>query len=104
MKNNNNILCVICKVQLNKKEERSYKCPKCHNTYTLGYEIVEYEDDFETSHEEEQNQIELAGIGANGPGLEVLEDDNSGFESIEKKRTNTQSKRLYSKTSIYERQ
>lgn len=100
---NNNILCVICKVQLKEVAERSYKCPKCHNTYTLGYEIVQYEDDFETSHEEEQSQIQLAGIGAGGPALEILDDAENDKSKYYRGRA-TRKKRLYSKTSIYERQ
>ncbi len=55
------ILCVLCRIQLDYVSELKYKCPRCKNTYQLGYEILEHEDDFESSHSEDEN-IELSGI------------------------------------------
>ena len=74
------ILCVLCKIQLEciSFEGLRYKCPRCKNTYQLGYEILEHEDDFESSHEEEAD-IELSGIEStvgSGVGLLVANDDD----------------------------
>ncbi|HSF51060.1 MAG TPA: hypothetical protein VLA74_09905 [Nitrososphaeraceae archaeon] len=40
------ILCVLCKIQLNciNPEENRYKCPRCKNTYQLGFELLPSED------------------------------------------------------------
>ena len=71
------ILCVLCKLPLdciNSPEELRYKCPRCKNTYQLGYEILEHEDDIESSHEDED--VELSGLGDNDSvGLLVATDD-----------------------------
>lgn len=75
------IFCVLCaneKIQLEpssiEKDELQYKCPRCKNTYQLGYEILEHEDDFESSHEDED--IELSGLDNNNTvGLLVANDD-----------------------------
>jgi hypothetical protein len=76
------ILCVLCpNIQLEpisttiEENELTYKCPRCKNTYQLGYEILEHEDDFESSHEDED--IELAGLDSNGSvGLLVANDED----------------------------
>lgn len=86
--NNNKPLCVICKIPLlhSAADPNSFKCSKCHNTYTLYYEIMEYEDDFETIHEDEAETIELAGLDAGGTGLESSSDDDNevfNLKSIE---------------------
>ena len=71
------ILCVLCKIQLNciSAEENRYKCPRCKNTYQLGFEINEFEDEFESSHEEED--IELSGLDNNNSAglLSAAEDE-----------------------------
>jgi hypothetical protein len=42
------ILCVLCfpKIQLDciNPEENRYRCPRCKNTYQLGYELLPSED------------------------------------------------------------
>ena len=54
------IFCVLCfpKIQLDciNQEESRYRCPRCKNTYQLGYEILPQEDILESSHEEEENE------------------------------------------------
>ena len=68
------ILCVLCRIQLDYVSELRYKCPRCKNTYELGYEILEHEDDIESSHEDED--VELSGLGDNNSvGLLVATDD-----------------------------
>jgi hypothetical protein len=66
------ILCVLCKVQLNctNPEERRYKCPRCKNTYQLGFnQINEFEDELQSSHEEDIEDSD------NNVGLLVADDD-----------------------------
>jgi hypothetical protein len=69
------ILCVIDKVQLNQIEPLVYKCPKCKNTYQLWYEILEHEDDIESSHEDEADIIELSGLDSDSVGLLIKENE-----------------------------
>ena len=49
------INCVLCKIELDvvNAEERRFKCPRCKNTYQLGYEIIPQEDVLESSHSED---------------------------------------------------
>lgn len=71
------ILCVLCKIPLNcisPDDELRYKCPRCKNTYQLRYEILEHEDDFESSHENED--VELSGIDDNSNNVGLLTADN----------------------------
>lgn len=84
------ILCVLCKVQLEctNLEAQKYRCPRCKNIYQLGYEINEFEDEFESSHEDED--IELRGIESDSNiGLlsandnELEEEDSSDNRSGE---------------------
>ena len=52
----------IPKIQLDciNPEENRYRCPRCKNTYQLGYEILPQEDVLESSHgEEEEDSVEL---------------------------------------------
>jgi hypothetical protein len=74
------ILCVLCfpKVQLDciNPEENRYKCPRCKNTYQLGFEILPSEDILESSHElEEEDSV----------GLLVAEDEFSKEDKEESK-------------------
>jgi hypothetical protein len=74
------ILCVLCKVQLNctNQEERRYKCPRCKNTYQLGFnQINEFEDDLESSHEEDDFE------DSDSVGLLVADDDELDFDDEE---------------------
>ena len=51
-------MCVLCftKIQLDciNPEENRYRCPRCKNTYQLGYELLPSEDILESSHELEE--------------------------------------------------
>jgi CRISPR/Cas system-associated protein Cas10 (large subunit of type III CRISPR-Cas system) len=79
------ILCVLCKIELNciSPEENRYKCPSCKNTYQLGFEINEFEDSLESSHEDEDD-IELSGIESDSAGIGLLTSDNEdGFTTDE---------------------
>jgi phage FluMu protein Com len=72
------LLCVLCsndKIQLDYVSELRYKCPRCKNTYQLGYEILEHEDDFVSLHEGED--VELSGIGNDSVGLLVADNEFS---------------------------
>jgi|SRR5215204_856614 len=76
------IFCVLCfpKIQLDcissptaeteeqKGDQLRYKCPRCKNTYQLGFEIIEHEDILESSHEDEAD-IELSGLDNDSVGL-----------------------------------
>jgi hypothetical protein len=69
------ILCVLCfpKIQLEciNPEENRYRCPRCKNSYQLGFnEINEFSDELESSHSEESE------FDDNG-GLLVAEDEFS---------------------------
>jgi hypothetical protein len=71
------ILCVLCKVQLDctNPEENRYKCPRCKNTYQLGFnQINEFDDELESSHEED---IEEDSVGL------LVADDDEFDEDIE---------------------
>lgn len=89
--NNNNkkqkILCVIDKVPLDIIEPPLvYKCPRCKNTYQLGYEILEHEDDIVSSHEDEAADIELAGLESiNSVGL-LTKDNELDFPSLDEEK------------------
>jgi hypothetical protein len=69
------ILCVLCfpKIQLDciNPEENRYRCPRCKNTYQLGFEILPQEDILESSHESEEED---------SVGLLVAEDEFSKEE------------------------
>jgi hypothetical protein len=72
------INCVLCKVQLEcfNPEENRYKCPRCKNTYQLGYgEIIPQEDILESSHEVEEE--ESAGLLVKENEFETEEDTSS---------------------------
>ena len=81
------IFCVLCtKIQLDciKPEELRYKCPRCKNTYQLGYEILEHEDDIVSSHEDED--VELSGLNDND-SVGLLTADNE-FTTTEEDNNN----------------
>ena len=67
------LFCVLCnndKVQLEcfNSEENRYRCPRCQNTYQVGFELLPQEDSLESSHElEEEDSV----------GLLVAEDEFS---------------------------
>jgi hypothetical protein len=83
--NNNSILCVICKIKLDKIEQFTFKCPKCHNKYNLYYEIQEHENEFGSSHDDSAEEIELSGLEAaqSGPTLLTADDDELDFDEEE---------------------
>ena len=73
---NKTIFCVLCnndKVQLEciNPEENRYRCPRCKNTYQLGFEILPSEDILESSHESDEED---------SVGLLVAEDEFSREE------------------------
>ncbi len=66
-------VCSMCKVKTDKGEyEGEYVCPQCARVYLPEKEIVEYEDEFVTSHSDEQ--VEIAGISG-GIGLLPAKDE-----------------------------
>lgn len=72
-----------------------YKCPRCKNTYQLGYEILEHEDDIVSSHEDESDIIELAGLqssGVNSVGLLTKEGNELDFPSLDEQYENREGK------------
>ena len=75
----------MIKLQLNQIEPLVYKCPKCKNTYQLGYEILEHEDDIESSHEDEADIIELSGLDSDSVGL-LIKDNELEFPSLDEQK------------------
>jgi hypothetical protein len=86
------IFCVLCypKIELDcisepvedTTEQLRYKCPRCKNTYQLGYEIIEHEDVLESVHEDEDN-IELSGLeSSDSPGL-LIKDNELDFPTLD---------------------
>lgn len=73
------VLCVLCfpKVQLDciNPEENRYKCPRCKNTYQLGFEILPSEDLLESSHDEEDE--DFVGLMCAEDEFSKEEDDTS---------------------------
>jgi hypothetical protein len=91
------IFCVLCypKIELDcisdpvveeqKGEQLRYKCPRCKNTYQLGYEIIEHEDILESVHEDEDN-IELSGLeSSDSPGL-LIKDNELDFPTLDQEQ------------------
>jgi phage FluMu protein Com len=89
------IFCVLCypKIQLDciselvEEENKGgqqlrYKCPRCKNTYQLGYEIIEHEDILESSHEDDDN-IELSGLESIGSSGLLIKDNELEFPSLD---------------------
>jgi hypothetical protein len=72
------ISCVLCKIELDciNVEENRYKCPRCKNSYQLGYEIIPQEDSLESSHESDyENYADNEDLLTAGNDLE-FDDDN----------------------------
>ena len=88
------IFCVLCfpKIQLDcispaeDKQQLQYRCPRCKNTYQLGYEILEHEDTFESSHADEAAEIELAGLESSAGGGLLTADDE--FATADNNKSN----------------
>lgn len=71
-------ICSICKVRTEKGSyEGEFTCPECARVYVPDREIVEYEDEFVTSHSDEMPQIE--GIGG-GIGAIAVDDGRPADE------------------------
>lgn len=73
--------CVLCHVSLYKLENEDYQwiCPKDKShKYQLFYEVMSYDNDFSTIYgEDEEDQIELAGLeGVGEPILLTADNDN----------------------------
>lgn len=82
-----NILCVICKQRLDNISENVWKCPKCKNDYFINSEIVEIEDDFSSSHADNET-IELEGIdGINKPIILTVDDDFTSDNELNEKKS-----------------
>jgi hypothetical protein len=88
--NTSSILCVICKIKLDKIEQFTFKCPKCKNKYMLYYEIQEYENEFGSSHDDSAAEIELSGLDAAiaEPALLTASDNELDFESLDEQKEN----------------
>ena len=79
------IFCVLCfpKVQLDcikpESEENRYKCPRCKNTYQLGFEILPQEDELESSHEDEdfEDSDSVRLLTADNEFTDDEDDDNN---------------------------
>lgn len=79
------VLCVNFKVQLDYIEERTYKCNKCKYQYFLDVEILEYEDVFESAHQDEN--IELEGVTGNKPMILTADDNDFSSETDQEKKS-----------------
>lgn len=79
------ILCVLCRIQLDcvNPEENRYKCPRCKNSYQLGYEIIPQEDELESSHSEYEDFEEARA------NLLVADDDDYFDDNDDYDRTNS---------------
>ena len=88
------LFCVLCcypKIELDcissleeaeAGQQLRFKCARCKNTYQLGYEIIEHEDELQSSHEDEDN-IELSGLeSSDSPGL-LTKDNELDFPSLD---------------------
>jgi hypothetical protein len=84
----NKPMCVLCHVPLYKLESEDYQwiCSKDRShKYQLFYEVMSYDNDFGTVlGEEEENQIELAGLEGVGEPLLLSANDNEFEDSNDK--------------------
>ena len=64
--------CVVCHLNLDNPEYHTFTCHKCKRRYILDYEVLSYTDEVGTAYDEDTN-IEMAGLGAGGPGLSTSE-------------------------------
>ena len=76
------ILCVLCfpKIQLEciNQEENKWRCPRCKNDYSLGFnQINEFSDELESSHSEESESDDNGGLLVAENEFETKEDDTS---------------------------
>jgi hypothetical protein len=72
------ILCVLCKIELDcfNVEENRFRCPRCRNTYQLGFEILPQGDDLISSHSNESD--EGAGLLSADNEFKQQEDSDPG--------------------------
>ena len=75
-------ICVVCKVNLDNPEYHTFICHKCKRRYILDYEVLSFSDEVGTAYDEDTN-IEMAGIGAGGPGLSTASDTELDFKTLE---------------------
>lgn len=88
------ILCCICpKITLEQTDSFMFICPKCKRSYNLYYEIMNFPDEIESSHDEEGNIIELSGLSVGGPGL--LSANDNEFPTLDQ-----QYEQLHNKAKI----
>jgi hypothetical protein len=75
----NKPMCVLCHVPLYKseKEEFQWICSKDRShKYQLYQEVMAYDEDFSTVYgEEEENELELEGLGQDSAGLLVADNE-----------------------------
>lgn len=80
--------CVLCHVHLYKSENEDYQwiCSKDKShKYQIYAEVMAYDNEFSTIFgEEEENQIELAGLEGVGEPLLLTSDNDSEFSKEEK--------------------
>ena len=78
--------CPVCNVKLQHDDEAQlYRCPSCSKTYDPNREIMSYEDDFTSSHEDEFPEI--GGVSTQAAGLIAAndEEDPSLIDQLHKK-------------------
>ena len=56
--------CVICHIELDNPSTNVFICPNCKREYILDYEILAYDEEIGTAHDDEAATIELEGIAA----------------------------------------
>ena len=78
--------CSVCNTKLQHDDEAQlYRCPSCKKTYDPSREIMSFEDDFTSSHEDEFPQI--GGVSTQAGGLVAADDelDPSLIDQLHKK-------------------
>jgi hypothetical protein len=76
------INCVLCKIELTciNLEEKRFKCPRCKNSYQLGYEIIPQENILESSHESSDYEEYVDNEGLLVADNDLDFDDNNDDE------------------------
>ena len=83
----NKPMCVLCNVPLYKSENEDYQwfCSKDKShKYQIFAEVISYDNEFSTIYgEEEENQIQLAGLEGVGEPLLLTADNDNEFSKEE---------------------
>lgn len=87
--------CVTCpnKLKLEQIDDFMFICPRCRKSYNLYYEVMAYEDELETSHEDEAQMIETAGISSAGPLMEFIDDNSENLQKMVEQDLEEESRR-----------